>query len=142
MPGFEDVKIEKILVEDVGVPDGSEGAGAGRYLVPFLLSRTPPTAWGELFVAAWDDPPEFTTMHRPGIARVSGNRVVLDGTTIEEVEKYHRKTLILACKQANEEYRRQLDKKSRDGDEAARKLAEHQAKVKAVANRISFEEDD
>lgn len=50
----------------------------------------------EAFIKTWNQPPQFTTMHRPGIARVSGDRVILDGTTIEEVEKYHRDTLKLS----------------------------------------------
>ena len=28
-------------------------------------------------------------MHRPGIASVSGDRIILDGTTVEELERYH-----------------------------------------------------
>jgi hypothetical protein len=34
-------------------------------------------------------------MHRPNIARGTGDKVVLDGTTIEEIEKYHKETLVL-----------------------------------------------
>ncbi len=43
-------------------------------------------------------------MHRPGIASVYGNRVVLDGTTLDEVERYHRDTLKLVVDRANEIY--------------------------------------
>jgi len=43
-------------------------------------------------------------MHRPGIARVSGDKVYLDGTTIEEVQKYHRDTLVLALEETNRLY--------------------------------------
>jgi hypothetical protein len=43
-------------------------------------------------------------MHRPGIARVSSDRIILDGTTIEEVERYHLETLKLAVSATNEEY--------------------------------------
>jgi len=31
----------------------------------------------------WRHPPSFTTMHRSSIARISGNKIVLDGTTME-----------------------------------------------------------
>ena len=34
-------------------------------------------------------------MHRPGIASVEGDEILLNGTTIEEVRDYHRKTLNL-----------------------------------------------
>jgi len=40
-------------------------------------------------------------MHRPGIASVEGDKVVLNGTTIEEVERYHKKTLKIAVDMAN-----------------------------------------
>jgi hypothetical protein len=42
-------------------------------------------------------------MHRPGIARVYGDRIILDGTTMEEIERYHAKTLKLALEKTNEE---------------------------------------
>jgi hypothetical protein len=35
-------------------------------------------------------------MHRPGIAILTGDKVYLNGTTVEEVQKYHRDTLKLA----------------------------------------------
>ncbi len=41
-------------------------------------------------------------MHRPGIASVQGDRIVLDGTTIDELERYHLKTLKLVVRQLNE----------------------------------------
>lgn len=67
--------------------DGTRGSAL--YSVPLLLSRVPDAEWAVLFVRNWDRPPSFTTMHRPGIARVVGDRVVLDGTTVEEVAQYH-----------------------------------------------------
>lgn len=41
-------------------------------------------------------------MHRPGIARVAGDRIIVDGTTIEEVEKYHRETLLAVLDRVNQ----------------------------------------
>lgn len=43
-------------------------------------------------------------MHRPGIARVVGDQIVLDGTTVEEVRRYHLTTLKLAVKVTNEQF--------------------------------------
>ncbi len=40
-------------------------------------------------------------MHRPGIASVSGDEILLDGTTIEEVRDYHREVLLLCVDVAN-----------------------------------------
>ena len=43
------------------------------------------------------------TRHRPGIARISGDKIILDGTIIGEVERYHAKTLKIAIEKTNEE---------------------------------------
>lgn len=40
-------------------------------------------------------------MHRPGIARVIYDKVLLDGTTVEEVQKYHKEVLEAAINHAN-----------------------------------------
>jgi hypothetical protein len=50
-------------------------------------------------------------MHRPGIAEVSGDRIILDGTTIDEAKHYHRNTLVLCVEETNRkeaEYRARL----------------------------------
>jgi hypothetical protein len=77
-------------------------------------------------------------MHRPGIARIRGDRVVLDGTTVEEVERYHRDTLVLAVEAANEieghiEEERQKQAAQRDAV-----ANEHQTAVEEAAKRIKF----
>ena len=40
-------------------------------------------------------------MHRPGIARVVYDKILLDGTTVEEVQNYHKEVLEAAIKHAN-----------------------------------------
>ena len=40
-------------------------------------------------------------MHRPGIASVVGDRIILDGTTVEEIEKHHRDTLTVVVERVN-----------------------------------------
>ena len=87
----------------------------------------------------WNHPPSFTTMHRPGIARVAGDRIVLDGTTMDEVERYHLKTLKLALQKTNEEAeelqraeRARLEKR-RDEEGAHRRGAED------FARRLRFD---
>lgn len=50
-------------------------------------------------------------MHRFGKAKVVGNRIILDGTTIEGVKKYHRDTLVMCVDDANEEYKKIEEKK-------------------------------
>ena len=109
--GFEDIVITRVIVEDITVPrdDGTEASAL--YAIPFALSRRPPSEWSELFIASWDRPPQWSSMHRPGIARVNGSTVTLDGTTIERVERYHRDTLQLAIAEANRLYREWKDQR-------------------------------
>ena len=106
--------------------DGTPGSALCS--VPVRLSATPDRAWAELFVRNWDRPPSFTSMHRPGIARVVGDRVVLNGTTVEEVAQYHQRTLRLAVDATNlqhaERKRREAAAAAPVRDEAARRHRE------------------
>jgi hypothetical protein len=79
---FEPIEIVGVDTPNVSTPrdDGIRGSGLCR--VPIKLSRRPPREWAAAVPDIWNHPPEFTTMHRPGIASVRGDTLVLDGTTI------------------------------------------------------------
>jgi hypothetical protein len=133
------VRIVGVIEGEVTSPRNDGTRGSALYAVPFRLSRRPSREWAELFVENWDHPPSFTTMHRPGIARIAGDRVVLDGTTMEEVERYHLKTLKLVLEKTNEEAdrlqraeRARLEKR-RDEEEA------HRRSVEELAKRLRFD---
>jgi hypothetical protein len=135
----EPIRLTGIVVDEVGVPRGNGSPGSALYRVPFRLSRRPPSGWAEFFVQAWDLPPQFSSMHRPGIASVVGDRVILDGTTLEEVERYHRETLVLAVNEANKEYENH-ERRERKREEAERKrIEEHKSAVDEAAKRIRFD---
>jgi len=138
---FEPIRIIGVAVDEVGTPRSDGTRGSALYAVPFKLSRIVPPGWAELFIEAWDRPPSFTTMHRPGIARVSGNRIVLDGTTIEEVEQVHRPTLKLALAQANARMRERMETETRRRQEAAARKEDHEKHVKNVASRLKFDDN-
>jgi hypothetical protein len=77
-------------------------------------------------------------MHRPGIARVVGDRIILDGTTIEEVKRFHLETLKLAVNEANRLVKED-EKKSRHRAVAVeRKRVQHRQHVLAVAKELKF----
>jgi prophage maintenance system killer protein len=78
-------------------------------------------------------------MHRPGIARVEGDRVILKGTTIEEVEKYHRATLRLCLRIANEKERSRLYEEMWRAEEEKRYEGEHKSTVESIAKRLKFD---
>ena len=99
----EDIKIIGIISNEVTLPRNDGTRGSALYSIPFRLSSKPTRIWSKLFLRNWDSPPSFTSMHRPGIARVDSDKIILNGTTIEEVKQYHRDTLILCVEKTNEE---------------------------------------
>lgn len=99
----EDIKIIGVISNEVTLPRNDGTRGSALYSIPFRLSSKPTRTWSELFLRNWDYPLSFTSMHRPGIARVDSDKIILDGTTIEEVKQYHRDTLILCVEKTNEE---------------------------------------
>ncbi len=136
---FEDIKITRVIVEDITEPRKDTTYGSALYSIPFALSRTPPPQWGKLFIEHWNHPPQFTTMHRPGIARIHDATVTLDGTTIEEIERYHRDTLQLVVAETNKQYQ---DWRSVEDGRQAREKAEREHRRKNLedaSKRIKFD---
>lgn len=135
------ISITRIIHEKVTAPSNDGTLGSALYAIPFQLSRTPSPIWQKAFLQTWDRPPRFTTMHRPGIARIVGDRIVLDGTTIEEVEQYHRRTLLLAVQAANQieaEIERERSATRRRQHETGE---EHRRKIRDAAQRIKFDDN-
>ena len=116
----DDIKIVGIITNEVTLPKNDGTRGSALYRIHFRLSSKPTSTWSELFLRNWNYPPSFTSMHRPGIARVESDKIILDGTTIEEVKQYHRDTLILCVEKTNEEekqYRRREEQLKRTKQE-------------------------
>lgn len=134
----EPVKIMGIITDKVTVPKMDGTQGSALYQIPFQLSKTPSSLWGKLFVQQWNSPPIFSTMHRPGIASVFADEIILNGTTIEEVQKYHRDTLMLCVEQANK-MEQEAFQEHRNREEAnIRRNNEHFANVHDIAEKIHF----
>jgi hypothetical protein len=139
-PGFEPITIVGIIVDEIGTPSDDGTRGSALYDIPFRLSSNPPFGWAELFVASWNHPPRFTSMHRPGIASVIGNTIHLDRTTIDEVQRYHRDTLILATREANSKYLEMLKLRQREQQRELERIEQHKQNVKDTAKNIKFDE--
>ncbi len=140
-PNIEDepIRILRVITEEVGFPKDDGTRGSALYLVPFELSRYPSESWGKLFVQSWNSPPQWSTLHRPGIARVSGKKIILDGTTIDEVERTHKETLLLVVNEANRkehEYRQKIAIEENIKDA---KKESHLHNVEDTAKRITFD---
>lgn len=136
---FQPIRIEGVLADEVGRPRNDGSRGSALYAVPFKLSLVASAEWEQLFVQAWNYPPQFTTMHRPGTAEVHGDRIVLTRTTMEEVRDVHRETLKLAVDQANRGYAEWRQKKRAAQEARARAQQEHTDSVRRIADEIKFD---
>lgn len=134
----EQIHIEGILTDEVTVPRMDGTRGSALYAIPFLLSREPSYLWQRLFIEEWNHPPRFTTMHRPGIARIHGRKLILDGTTIDEVKKYHRDTLVLCVKEANRKETAILEQQEKELRAEEKRKADHAANIRSIADDITF----
>jgi hypothetical protein len=137
----EDVlKIKGILIDEVSQPLNDGTRGSALYKIPFELNKRPSHDWINLFISAWNRPPRFSTMHRPGIASVYGNKIILDGTDIQEVEKYHKETLKLAVEVANNSLKEIKEKHKLREEQERLKIEEHKNKLNDISRRINFDD--
>lgn len=134
-----DIKMVGIDVDGVGQPRNDGTPGSALYEVPIKLSVTPSELWAEIAVKTWDSPPSYTTMHRPGIASVVGDHFILDGTTVDEVESHHAKTLKLVVEKTNELVRDAEERDRLEEDRLKREAEAHTENVETVAKRIKFD---
>lgn len=137
---WEDIRIERIVTDEVTTPRGS-GPGGALYAVPFVLSRSAPGPWSTFVVQAWDRPESWTSMHRPGIMRAGGDRITLDGTTIEEVEAHHKPVLRAAVAKANLMMRRLLEERATAQEEGEARRDQHRRRVEEAAKRVCFDDE-
>lgn len=134
----DDIHITGIIVDEVTMPKNDGTRGSALYSIPFRLSDKPSQRWIKLFLNHWNYPSRFTTMHRPGIASVIGEKIILNGTTIEEVQKYHRDTLVLSVDQANKEEKRMLEEEQKQRICKQREEEEHRRKISDISSQIDF----
>jgi hypothetical protein len=136
---FEPIKIEGVLADEVGRPTSDGTRGSALYSIPFKLNRMPTHEWGDLFIRTWDHPPQYTTRHRPGIARVQGDRIILTRTTIEEVKDVHRNTLKLVVDAVNKEIAELLRKRHTVAEARQHLEQQHRENVQRIASDIEFD---
>ena len=132
------IHILGILVNEVTIPKMDGSRGSALYKVPFKLSRQPSSLWINLFLRAWNLPPRFTTMHRPGIASVNGDEIILNGTTIEEVRDYHRETLILCVEEANKKEKLIIEEQQNEQRLELQREKQHFEHINDIAEKIKF----
>jgi hypothetical protein len=137
--GSGPIKIVGIIANEVGTPRNDGTRGSALYAVPFQLSRRPSPEWADHFVQTWKNPPSYSTRHRPGIARVEGDRIILDGTTVEEVAEVHRDTLKAVVEKVNRDVEEWEQRQRRGAEEEAERQRLHRQAVEDAAKRINFD---
>jgi FtsZ-binding cell division protein ZapB len=136
---LEPIKIEGVVADEVGEPRNDGTRGSGLYAVPFRLSRVPSPEWSDLFVRIWAHPPSCSLRHRPRSVRVSGDRIVLTQTTIEEVKEVHRETLKLVVEETNRQFAALVRERQRQREEEDRRRQQHKDDVQRMAGEIDFD---
>lgn len=136
---IKQIKIEGIITDKVTIPKLDGTRGSALYSIPFRLSDSPDNVWRELFIKNWNSPPVFTTMHRPGISNIMGDEIILNGTTIEEVQKYHRDTLKLVVRKTNEEYKSIKEREYKIKKIEEEKINKHYENINDIASKINFD---
>ena len=134
----EPIHILGIITDEVTVPRMDGTRGCALYKIPFRLSKRPSSLWINIFISTWNSPPRFTTMHRSGIASVYGDKIILDGTTIEEVRDYHRDTLMMCVNIANEKEQAIITEEKRKRELEENRKNQHYSNVTSIADEIKF----
>lgn len=138
MADTDEIKILNIIKEDITLPRNDGTRGSALYAIPFQLSDYPSRRWIDWFIQAWNYPSRFSTMHRPGIAKVSGNRIILDGTTIDEYKRYHHETMQAAVAVANKKEREWREAQKATEERQARKEQLFRSNINSQIEDISF----
>jgi hypothetical protein len=136
----EPIRILGIIPEEVTSPRNDGTPGSALYAVPLQLSGYVSDLWADLFVATWNHPPSFTSRHRPGMARVEGDRIILNGTTLEEIEQVHKETLKHVLQEVNsrvDQLERQAEREDQIREQRRRQHADH---VREMTVRIQFDD--
>ncbi len=135
----DEIKIVELIVSEVTEPKNDGTTGSALYSVPFRLNRQPSSLWTEAFVHTWNHPPCFNSKHRPGIADVYGDKIVLNGTTLEEVKRDHKQTLELCVTEANNIERKEIAKQQKQKVIEEKKSEEFRKSVEEQSKNIKFD---
>jgi hypothetical protein len=131
---YEPIRITGLIVDRVTDPQ----SGGNLYEIPLQLSRTPDPDWVRHFLLAWDRAECVASSHRPGM-EVGSDSIILDGTTIDELEQFHLQALKLAADEANRLASEDKGKLRQAASVEEQKKIEHREHVAAVAKRLRFD---
>ena len=134
----EPIRILGIITDEVTAPTMDGTPGCALYKIPFRLSRKPSDLWCKIFLQKWKMPSCYTSMHSPDIASIQADKIILDRTTIEEVEKYHRETLILCVNETNKREQELIEEQKKLAELKEQRKRKHFSNVTKIAKSIQF----
>jgi hypothetical protein len=139
MANFEPIRIVGIVDSEISRPRNDGTAGSELYNIPFELSQEPPIEWADYFPRAWDHPSSWTASHRPGMVQIAGNRIWVNGTTIEEIEIVHKATLQAVLDETNREYADYLSEENLKREGELEGITSTEMEVREAARRTKFD---
>ena len=132
------IMLTSIDSDEVTQPRNDGTPGSALYAVPFHLNHYPNRIWEQIFLQQWRFPSVFTSMHRGNIATINGDRIILDGTTIEEVRDYHLETLKLVIQETNKQYKQLIIQEQKRQEKEIELERQQREKVQSVINDFKF----
>ena len=73
------------------------------------------------------------------IARIVGDRLILEGTTVDEIEKYHQETLMSVPDKVNTDIAALEARQRREQEKRDEQLRQHRPTVEEAVKRIRFD---
>lgn len=100
-----DIKIVKIISAEVQVLSSDGDPNSALRNISLLLSETPSQTWEAAFINAWEHEwrasLSFKILKDPITAIIARDKILLLATTLDDVDKYYKKTLKACVAKAN-----------------------------------------
>ena len=130
----EPIRVTGVAVESMCSPSGS--SLDGPYDIPFQLSRVASPEWEQEFLKAWD---RLSTKGQAVTASVGADQIILNSTTIDDVERFYLETLKLAVAEANRATLEEREKVRHRAELEKQKKEERRRHIMAVIQRLEFQ---
>jgi hypothetical protein len=131
----EPIRITGIAVESMRDPSGP--SPDDPYDVPFRLSREASPQWEQEFLKAWD---KLSTRGQAVTASVGADQIILNATTIDDVERFYLVALKLAVAEANRATLEKWEKSQHLAELEKQKKQERRRHVMTVVERLNFKD--
>ena len=130
----EPVRLTGVVIEAMHGP--SDASLDGPYDIPFQLSCVTSPEWEQEFLKAWD---RLSTKGQAVTASVGADQIILNSTTIDDVERFYLDTLKLAVAEANRATLEEREKVRHRAELEKQKKQERRRHITTVIQRLKFQ---